>query len=339
MAALAATILWGLGYPDDVDGESEAPRIAPCHPRLLRPRCRRPSRRRLPHPPPITPPVSRDSTALRRLVAWLEDRVVRALPADGPDRAALRAGADPAGNPAGAAAWPAALCSYLDTLGCPFEISRETSAAPEPTPPPTAGANGDAGTAVPDPNSAAPASAPAPAPTRHLGLPPPGEPGRRPPLAPASADLARAIGWLLSTAANEASRDAAGPASGSAGSVPAAAGAGAPASGPRVPGGPRDPHTRRPRNDPLAPFLPPDPRPEAAAAGAEDEAGTDTDQGAARSGGAADPDSLARCAAALRVLYVADLQRLQTAADRLIERAQTATADPRTDARLGKVGR
>ena len=41
----------------------------------------------------------------------------------------------------------------------------------------------------------------------------------------------------------------------------------------------------------------------------------------------------------LRALYIADLRELQTRIDHLIVQAQEYTAQPRTDAKLGKVGR
>ena len=40
----------------------------------------------------------------------------------------------------------------------------------------------------------------------------------------------------------------------------------------------------------------------------------------------------------LRLLYIDDLRRLQTAVNNVIVRAQAFTANPRTDAKLGKVG-
>ena len=41
----------------------------------------------------------------------------------------------------------------------------------------------------------------------------------------------------------------------------------------------------------------------------------------------------------LRLLYVADLQRLQEGATRVVERLQESSANPRTEQRLGRVGR
>ncbi len=49
--------------------------------------------------------------------------------------------------------------------------------------------------------------------------------------------------------------------------------------------------------------------------------------------------SLARPAALLRVCHVAQLRELQSRADAALVAAQEATADPRTDAKLGRVGR
>ena len=40
----------------------------------------------------------------------------------------------------------------------------------------------------------------------------------------------------------------------------------------------------------------------------------------------------------LRLLYIDDLRRLQTAVNNVIVRAQSFTANPKTDAKLGKVG-
>lgn len=50
-------------------------------------------------------------------------------------------------------------------------------------------------------------------------------------------------------------------------------------------------------------------------------------------------ERLSRAAKILRLLYINDLRELQTAVDRLLVRAQEISADPRTEAALGKVGR
>ncbi len=48
--------------------------------------------------------------------------------------------------------------------------------------------------------------------------------------------------------------------------------------------------------------------------------------------------ALARPAALLRLCHVSRLRELQSRADAALVAAQEATADPRTDAKLGKVG-
>jgi RLL motif-containing protein 1 len=52
-----------------------------------------------------------------------------------------------------------------------------------------------------------------------------------------------------------------------------------------------------------------------------------------------DDQSLARPAALLRARHVAHLRALQSRVDAALVAAQECTADPRTDARLGRVGR
>lgn len=49
--------------------------------------------------------------------------------------------------------------------------------------------------------------------------------------------------------------------------------------------------------------------------------------------------ALDRAATVLRMLYVRDLRGLQSAVDRALVSVQELTADPRTDASKGKVGR
>ena len=49
--------------------------------------------------------------------------------------------------------------------------------------------------------------------------------------------------------------------------------------------------------------------------------------------------SLDEAATVLKMLYVADLRLFQNGINRVLEKAQEHTADPRTDTRLGKVGR
>ena len=48
---------------------------------------------------------------------------------------------------------------------------------------------------------------------------------------------------------------------------------------------------------------------------------------------------LNRAAKVLRLLYIRDLRQLQTAINEIIVAVQNLIADPRTDTRLGKVGR
>lgn len=48
---------------------------------------------------------------------------------------------------------------------------------------------------------------------------------------------------------------------------------------------------------------------------------------------------LDRAASVLRLLYVADLRELQTKVDEILVQMQEYTANPKTDSRLGKVGR
>ncbi len=71
----------------------------------------------------------------------------------------------------------------------------------------------------------------------------------------------------------------------------------------------------------------------AAAAAAADIAG------AFPLGFAAPSEALARPAALLRCRHVGALRELQSRADAALVAAQEATADPRTDAKLGRVGR
>lgn len=52
-----------------------------------------------------------------------------------------------------------------------------------------------------------------------------------------------------------------------------------------------------------------------------------------------DDEAVASAATVLRLLYINDLRQLQTDADRLIVDVQEYTADPRTDANIGRVGR
>jgi hypothetical protein len=56
-------------------------------------------------------------------------------------------------------------------------------------------------------------------------------------------------------------------------------------------------------------------------------------------GFAAPSAELARPAALLRLCHVGQLRALQSRADAALVAAQEATADPRTDASLGRVGR
>ena len=46
-----------------------------------------------------------------------------------------------------------------------------------------------------------------------------------------------------------------------------------------------------------------------------------------------------RCATVLRMLYLRDLRELQDGVNGILETAQQYTANPKTDAALGKVGR
>lgn len=52
------------------------------------------------------------------------------------------------------------------------------------------------------------------------------------------------------------------------------------------------------------------------------------------------PDSkVDKAAAILRLMHIAELRDLQTAINEVLAFIQESTADPRTDAKLGKVGR
>lgn len=51
-----------------------------------------------------------------------------------------------------------------------------------------------------------------------------------------------------------------------------------------------------------------------------------------------DPD-LNKAAKVLRMIYIQDLRNLQTKANELIVAVQNVTANPKTDTRLGRVGR
>ena len=69
------------------------------------------------------------------------------------------------------------------------------------------------------------------------------------------------------------------------------------------------------------------------------EAEASLDLGRVELGFEMDDPTLVTCAKVLRSLYIQDLRGLQTQIDRLIVEGQEFTANPKTDAKLGKVGR